>query len=204
MTNTAPRAEKPAPEDADRAALYGFLGGVLQSAPNAIGLEQISRISGDDTPIGACLSEIAREAGEVSEKQLAQEYMDLFIGVGRGELVPFGSYYLTGFLNEKPLADLRASMAQLGIERTADTKEPEDHIAALMQMMDGLIRGDLWAKGPLPLEAQQAFFAGHIGNWAPHFFKDLKKTKTSRFYAAVGELGEAFIGVEADAFDMAA
>jgi len=197
-----------ASEDADRADLYAFIGGLLQSAPSDQTLQSIAGIEihpdAAGTELGKAMMRVADEAGKTDAKTASRAYQDLFIGIGRGELVPYGSYYLTGFLHEKPLADLRASMAQLGIARADGVAEPEDHVALLMQMMAGLIRGDLWQDGPLPLEAQQAFFAGHIGKWAPHFFKDLEAQTTSPFYAAVGSLGRALMAVEADAFSMAA
>ncbi|WP_150495393.1 TorD/DmsD family molecular chaperone [Roseibium aquae] len=197
-----------APEDADRADLYDFIGALLQAAPNSDLLRAVAAMEIEpalsSTDVGKALERVIGEARKTDEATLKRAYHDLFIGIGRGELVPYGSYYLTGFLNEKPLADLRASMAQLGIARNEGVCEPEDHIASLMQMMGGLIRGDLWHEGPLPLAAQQAFFSGHIGKWAPHFFKDLEAQTTSPFYAAAGGLGRVLMAVEADAFSMAA
>ncbi len=189
-----------ADEDADRAVLYGFLGRMLQAEPTAKDLATIGQIQSDETAVGRALGHLAEAARNTNTAELRRSYQDLFIGVGRGELVPYGSYYLTGFLHEKPLADLRASMAELGIERAEGVSEPEDHIAALMQMMEGLILGSFGA--PLPLEGQKDFFKTHIGSWAPHFFKDLAANKTCPFYAAVGEAGQVFMDVEEDAFGM--
>ncbi|EFO30424.1 cytoplasmic chaperone TorD [Roseibium sp. TrichSKD4] len=194
-----------APEDSDRALLYGFVGRLLQAAPDAADLTVLSKISSDpeDTsPIGNALRSLTALAEEVTSEDVLREYHDLFIGVGRGELVPFGSYYLTGFLNEKPLADLRVSMSNLGIERAEGVNEPEDHIAALLQMMEGLIQGDFGHEVPLSLCEQRSFFNDHLAKWAPHFFKDLAAQDTSRFYAAVGVLGQAVIDVETEAFEM--
>lgn len=194
-----------APEDSDRALLYGFVGRLLQTAPDAADLKTLSGISPDAddvSPIGDALRKVTSLAGEVDEQALKRQYHDLFVGLGRGELVPFGSYYLTGFLNEKPLADLRAAMSKLGIERAEGVKEPEDHIAALMQMMEGLILGNFGHEVPLSLCEQRTFFNDHIGKWASHFFKDLAAQDTSPFYAAVGELGQAVLDVETEAFEM--
>lgn len=195
-----------APEDVDRAMLYGFVGRLLQAPPSDEDLgtlrEMGSGLADDKTEIGAALKKLSDVASSEDAEAARRAYHDLFIGIGRGELVPYGSFYLTGFLNEKPLAELRGTMAQLGIKRAEGVKEPEDHIAALMQMMEGLISGQLWQGGPLPLEAQKAFFTGHIGSWAPYFFKDLAQQETSAFYAALGELGRALIAVETEAFDM--
>ncbi|WP_417667040.1 TorD/DmsD family molecular chaperone [Roseibium sp.] len=188
-------------EDADRAIMYGFLGRMLQAAPSDEDLATIRGLSSDDTPLGKGLASLAEAARETTAVELRRAYQDLFIGLGRGEFVPFGSYYLTGFLHEKPLADLRASMAGFGIERAEGVSEPEDHIAALMQMMEGLVLGDFGQVASL--DEQKQFFTAHIGSWAGHFFKDLAASETSRFYSAVGALGEQFMAVEAEAFAMA-
>ncbi|MBD1546708.1 TorD/DmsD family molecular chaperone [Roseibium aggregatum] len=190
-----------APEDTDRAVLYGFVGRLLQAAPTDAEIVAIRALAADDTPVGQAIGRLAEAARAESTESLRRAYHDLFIGLGRGEFVPYASYYLTGFLHEKPLADLRASMAALGIERAEGVSEPEDHIAALMQMMEGLILGEFGE--PSTLSEQKAFFQGHIGSWAAHFFKDLAATQTNAFYAAVGVLGGVLVEVEEEAFGMA-
>ncbi len=157
-------------------------------------------MDGDDTPIGQAVGALSRVAAKAIPEEVGREYHDLFIGVGRGELVPFGSYYLTGFLNEKPLARLRSEMSRLGIERRNDVSEPEDHIAAVCEMMAGLIVGDF--NEALSLEEQKKFFETHIVSWARHFFTDLEGARSSVFYACIGQLGAAFMDVEEQAFAM--
>lgn len=189
-----------APEDVDRAALYGFVARMLQAAPANDELNVLRAIDADDTEIGRCLLVLSQIARDSTPRDVHRNYQDIFIGVGRGELIPYASYYLTGFLHEKPLADLRATMARFGMERAEGVSEPEDHIAAILQMMEGLILGDFGQ--PATLDEQKQFFASHIGPWASHFFKDLAASQTCAFYAAVGTLGGALIVVEAEAFDM--
>ncbi len=133
---------------------------------------------------------------------LEEEYFNLFIGVGQGELLPFGSYYLTGFLNEKPLAALRVDMDELGIGRVEGVKEPEDHIASLCEMMAGMITGAFGE--PVSLDRQRAFFDKHIGCWAPRFFEDLQAAESAAFYMPIGSIGSVFMTVESQAFEMAA
>jgi TorA maturation chaperone TorD len=136
------------------------------------------------------------------DKTLEQEYFDLFVGVGRGELLPYGSYYLAGFLYEKPLARLRGDMRRLGIARAEGVHEPEDHIAALMEMMSGLITGAFGQ--PAELATQRQFFAAHIGSWAPRFFEDLESAEAADFYRSVGRVARQFVAIEAEAFEMTA
>jgi len=196
-----PAAQSGVPEeDQLRANLYTYLGRCLTAPPDAELLALTADFSGDDTEIGAAMVALARLALTIDPASAAREYHDLFIGVGRGELVPFGSYYLTGFLHEKPLAKLRGTMGELGIVRTEKVKEPEDHIGSLMEMMAGLITGRF--DTPMGLEVQRTFFATHVETWATHFFKDLEAAKSSVFYQPIGRLGGAFMEIEAQAFAM--
>lgn len=169
-------------------------------APSTKELANTALLSAEDGEIGRAIGALAAIAGKVDAAGVEREYHDLFIGIGRGELVPFASYYLTGFLHEKPLARLRADLSRLGIARAEDVKEPEDHVGALCEVMSGLILGTFGA--PASLETQKKFFDAHLAPWAGHFFKDLEKAKASVFYAPVGQLGRAMIEVEEAAFSM--
>jgi TorA maturation chaperone TorD len=194
-------AEEIPPEERLRVHQYQVLAGLLGVPPDADLLGLASRFEGDDSELGRALADLAVRAGRIAPEAASDEYHDLFIGIGRGELVPYASYYLTGFLNEMPLATLRRDMARLGIARADSVKEPEDHIAALCEMMAGLITGAFGA--PLDLAAQQAFFDRHLASWAPAFFADLEKARSAWLYVPVGTLGRVFMGIENTAFMMA-
>ncbi len=189
-----------AQEDALRAQMYRFLARLLAAPPDQALLKNISEMKGDETDLGKSMESFGKLAAKTDVARADQEYHDLFIGVARGELLPYGSYYLTGFLHEKPLAKLRNDMAQLGIARDADHKEPEDHIAAVMDMMAGLITGEFGV--PASLAEQKQFFEAHISSWAGHFFADLEGAKSSVLYAALGSIGRSFIEIETTAFAM--
>ncbi|MGI9354029.1 MAG: TorD/DmsD family molecular chaperone [Rhizobiaceae bacterium] len=189
-----------AAEDRMRADLYGFLGRVLFVPPTARHLQDLQSLEGDETEMGRAFETLSKLAGATDLKTAQEEYDGLFIGMGRGELLPFASYYLTGFLNEKPLAKLRSDMQLLGIARSEDVKEPEDHIGALFEMMAGLITGRYGA--PEMLSQQHEFFAAHIEPWSGHFFKDLEAAEFSRLYQPVGTIGRLFVEIETDAFSM--
>lgn len=190
-----------AEEDALRADLYDFLGAMLAAPPNAELLKNAKSLSGDETPIGRAVTALSTIAGAFSPAGAREEFEALFIGLGRGELMPYASYYMTGFLNEKPLAALRNDMDVMGIERSPNVYEPEDNIASLCEMMAGLIRGRFFAAADLA--QQKTFFNTHIGPWAGHFFTDLEGAKNSVLYAPIGAIGSAFIEVEREAFRMA-
>lgn len=189
-----------APEDSLRAQLYLFLSRYLDRAPTRDSLATAAALIGDDTPLGQAIDRLAATARASDPQRLSEQYHELFVGLGRGVLVPFGSYYQTGFLNEKPLARLRQTMADRGIARDESVSEPEDHIASLAEMMAGFIDGSFGA--PLGLAEQKQFYAEHIGSWAPDFFRDLAANQASEFYAALGAVGAAFLDIEQRAFRM--
>lgn len=198
-TNEAPPPTL-SPEELLRADLYDVLAALLARPPSKDVLKTCAGLSGDETEIGRGVNALARIAKSVTEKAAASEYNALFIGLGRGELLPFASFYLTGFLNEKPLAQLRQDMSEIGVEREEDVFEPEDHIATVCEIMSGLIRGRF--SEPAALDTQRRFFEAHLSPWAGHFFADLEAAKGSVFYAPVGTIGRALMDVETEAFRM--
>ena len=191
-----------ADEDQLRANCYALLGRLLACAPDAETLAMVGNLTGDSSEFGRALSALSTAARSASQQSLEEEYFNLFIGVGHGELTPYGSYYMTGFLHEKPLAALRADMGRLGIARVEGVSEPEDHIAALCEMMAGLITGAF--ADPGDLATQREFFEKHLAPWAPRFFEDLQATRSAAFYMPVGRIGQLFMEVEKQAFDMTA
>jgi len=187
-------------EDLLRAQLYQMLSHFLGNPPSQQDLNSLASMRGDSSPLGEAIASLAKIAGKTDVVRVAQEYQDLFIGVGLGELLPFGSYYLTGFLHEKPLAALRKDMERLGIARRADVKIPEDHIAAVFEMMSGIIDGKYGTV--YDLDEQREFYNKHVGSWARHFMSDLEGAKASILYAAIGTIGRIFLEIEEVAFTM--
>jgi TorA maturation chaperone TorD len=182
------------PEDRLRADTYRVLGRLLATAPDAETLDLFATapVSNEDNLLAVAWRMLAMSAERSTAEKVADEYQALFIGLGRGELMPFGSWYLTGFLMEQPLARLRTDMQKLGFERQSDVSEPEDHAAALCEIM-ALLAED---SGPGSLESQAAFFETHIGPWMARFFRDLQEAPSASFYRAVGQLGEQFINTD--------
>ena len=128
-----------------RAAEYGLLSLLLGKAPDADTLKRVATLKGDGSDLGMAHIELASAAAATDDRAVSKEFFDLFIGLGRGELLPYASYYLTGFLHERPLARVREDLDTLGIERAGTSREPEDHIAILLEVMSGLARGDFEA-----------------------------------------------------------
>lgn len=187
-----------APEDQVRASLYALLGTLLLQIPDQTTLDHLSALEGESGDVGSAINTLSQIAKSMTPASVEREYNVLFIGVGRGEVLPYASYYLTGFLHEKPLADLRGKMRELGIQRKQGIPEPEDHLGALCEMMAGMITGAFGQ--PMPLQAQKEFFNAHIAPWAAHCFSDLEKAESAVLYAPVGSLGRLLVGIEQESF----
>lgn len=197
-----PKETRVSDEDRLRADLYNYLGLILAGPPDQMLLDQTAALRGDDSDLGTAINALAKIAKLSKPPAVEREFNALFIGLGRGELLPYASYYLTGFLNEKPLATLRQDMAQRTMRRADNVFEPEDNIASLMEMMGALIVGRF--KEPAQLSDQKQFFNKHVGPWAGHFYSDLEAAKNSVFYASVGAVGRVFMEIEAEGFRMSA
>ena len=182
--------------DAARAQEYALLSVLLARAPDAGLLERLGTLRGDASPLGLAHAALAEAAQRTNVERVEREYFDLFIGLGRGELLPYGSYYLTGFLHERPLARLRTHLAKLAIERTAGQAEPEDHAAILCEIMAGLASG----RFPASAGSDRELFEQHLAPWIVRFFADLETAEHAEFYRPVGTLGRLFIGIETEAF----
>jgi TorA maturation chaperone TorD len=182
--------------DAARAQEYALLAALLVRAPDAALIKRLTGLRGDATPLGVAHAALAQAASETTVERVEREYFNLFIGLGRGELLPYASYYLTGFLHERPLARLRADLAPLGIERTEGNCEPEDHAATLCEIMAGVLSGSL----PAPQGSDQQIFEKHLSPWIGRFFADLERAEAANLYRRIGTLGRVFIEVETEAF----
>jgi TorA maturation chaperone TorD len=186
--------------DASRAQEYSLLAMLLSRSPDAATLGRIAKLTGDATSLGLAHLALAQAAGNAGAERIAREYFTLFTGVGRGELLPYGSYYLTGFLNERPLARLREDLHAHGIERAEGQTEPEDHAATLCEIMAGMASGQF----PVTDRMQQRFFEKHLASWIGRFFADLERAEAAEFYRHVGALGRLFLETETEAFALSA
>jgi TorA maturation chaperone TorD len=191
-------------EETARSEIYGLLAGVLYASP-AIELIAQIRIAATETPAaGAFLEEPWRNfvgvARSMSDQAIKAEYEALFGGVGKPEIYLYGSHYLSGFLNEKPLARLRTDLNKLGLERSEVMSDTEDHFAYLCEVMRYLIAGEDVAVANLT--RQREFFSTHIQPWANLMCDDIQSNTKANFYTSLAELIRAFMGVEAQGFDM--
>jgi TorA maturation chaperone TorD len=180
-------------EQAYRSGAYSLLARVLRSPPDQEVLDQIAGFSGIDSQqdqMMLAMSMLGLAATTTPPATLDDEFHALFIGIGRGELVPYGSWYQTGYLMERPLGRLRDDLMALGFQRQEGVKEPEDHVAALCEVMAILI-----GEGA-SLQRQSHFFNTHLADWMRHFFNDLSEAGSAVFYRAVGRFGNAFMALE--------
>jgi len=182
--------------DSARAREYSLLAALLARAPDADFLSRLGSLRGDATPLGLAHVALGEAASETDAERVGREYFDLFIGLGRGEVLPYASYYLTGFLHDRPLARLRDDLLAIGIERADGNFEPEDHAAILCEIMAGVVGGRLAA----PEGADRKLFEKHMAPWIGRFFADLERAEAAVFYRAVGALGRFFMQLETEAF----
>jgi TorA maturation chaperone TorD len=182
--------------DLARAQEYALLSSLLLRSPGAEFLQRLALLRGDGTELGRAHAALAEAASRAEADAVVHEHFILFSGLGRGELLPYASYYLTGFVQGRPLADLRQALTRLGIERTEAQSEPEDHAAVLLEIMAGLASGSLGTSAG----ADREFFGAHLDPWITRFFADLERSPSAKFYASVGALGRTFMEIERHGF----
>jgi TorA maturation chaperone TorD len=193
--------------DLQRAHLYGLLAHVLGKPLDDVTLVSLrtlqSEFGNSDTELGKALASLGAIACRTVRAVAEEEYTLLFYGMGSGgELNPYASHYLTGFVYEKPLANLRRDMAALGIAASGISSEPEDHIAYLCEIMHGLITGEFGEIADL--ETQKNMYVNHMAPWVGQFFADLEGAEAATLYMLVGSIGRNFMAIEADAFEISA
>lgn len=197
----------PARSDYDvlRAQQWALIASLLVAPPDREKLGMLAGLSGDDTALGQAYRVLAETAAASDPKDVEREFFELFVGVGRGELLPYASFYLTGFLNERPLADLRRDLQMMGVARAEGRFEPEDHIASIAEVMAGLAAGEFDASVlGCGAAGEAGFFARHLQPWAAQFFDDLAVAPSARFYRSLAEVGRIFTDIEIRAFALEA
>jgi TorA maturation chaperone TorD len=182
--------------DRARAQEYALLATLLSRSPDSVLLSRLVDLRGDASPIGAAHAALAEAATRVSEQNAEREFFALFAGLGEGALLPYSSHYLAETLYGRPLARVRESLQDLGIERAQGRSEPEDHAAILCEVMAGLADGSIAARAG----TEREFFQEHLSPWIERFFVDLERAEAADFYATVALLGRTFVSLEAEAF----
>ena len=197
---TEPGDDAPDSEQLYRASAYSLLAAMLRAFPDQILLDHLSELSpggtDDSDELLLAMSTLALSARNHTVEELEDEYHQLFIGIGKGEVVPYASWYLTGFLMEQPLSDLRDDLKLLGFERSDDISEPEDHIAALCEVLSVMI------SDRASLDVQRKFFDSHMKPWLQRFFDDLGDARSAVFYQSVARFGAAYFDLEKTYFSM--
>ncbi len=177
-----------------RASAYALLAALLRATPDQALLDRVAALSpesdAESDELSESMSALAAAAQQQNPADLEDEYNNLFIGIGKGEVVPYGSWYLTGFLMEQPLSDLRDDLRALGFERNPETHEPEDHIGAIFEVFSVMI------SDAASLAEQQRFSEKHMKPWLTRFFADLGAARSADFYRTVAQFGTAFLELE--------
>jgi TorA maturation chaperone TorD len=183
--------------DAARADIYALLAHLLWHAPDSTLLRRLTAPVVGDGPLADARRALAAAAAATDAKLVEREHFNLLVGVSGGEFLPYASYYLTGFVHERPLAEVRNDLAKLGLVRTEGLHEPEDHIAFLFEVMAALIRG----AGTDDID-DAVFFRRHIQGWSTRLFADIARSTDAKFYRSVAELAALLIDLETQALAM--
>lgn len=201
---TKPISTEPFSEEIARAELYGLLARLWLAPPDAALLQQFNVAVTEAPEPGGYLEapwqSLVAAMRETNEETAALEFAALFQGVGKPEVFAYGSYFLAGFMNEKPLAQLRSDLAALGLTRDETQLETEDHIAYVFEVMRYLIAGD--DAGVSNLEQQRRFFRNHVQTWVDQLCDVVNEQPAARLWRAIAVMTKAFVVVEAQAFDL--
>lgn len=181
-----------------RSQTYALLARLLASAPDQPLLDNLAsiKVNEAENPIDKLWLPLITVANNVDVAVVKEEYQLLFIGVTQGELIPYGSYYQTGFLMEEPLAELRADLVKLGLERQQDTAEPEDHVAAQCDVMRLIL-----TMNESPAVIARQFFQRHLQPWLPRLFEDMSQAQHAKFYRVLGQFAAGFMKLELILYD---
>lgn len=193
------------PEDAARAEYYGLIARLF-SAPaddallQALARSELAAGSGEgDFP--AAWRQLCQAASACEADVVRDEFDALFVAVGKPEVMLYGSYYLAGFMHEKPLARLRGDLAHLGLARRADANESEDHISALAEVMRHLIGDESLAQAERE-RRQRTFFECHIAPWYGALCDALARHEAANFHRVVARFTRAFLDLDRQAFEI--
>ncbi|HEU5295110.1 MAG TPA: molecular chaperone TorD family protein [Burkholderiaceae bacterium] len=191
-------------EELARAELYGLLAQLWLAAPDEALLQQfnvaVTQAPEQGGHLEAPWQALVGAMRNTSATAAREEYDALFGGVGKPEVFLYGSYYLSGFLNEKPLALLRSDLERLGLQRDETRGETEDHVAYLFEVMRYLIAGDDVAL--CNLEQQRHFFRAHLQSWVPQLCDAVQAHPRADTWRAVAEMTRQFVAVETQGFDL--
>jgi TorA maturation chaperone TorD len=191
-------------EETARAEIYGLLAALFYVAPTPALLENLRAAVTEAPAAGALLEaswgDVVANARAMSIEEITDEYDSLFGGVGKPEVYLFGSHYMSGFLNEKPLAALRGDLAELGLDRGDEMSETEDHYAYVCEVMRYLIAGE--DVEVANLTRQREFFTRHVQPWAQPMCDAISAHPKSRFYKSLASFAHTFTSVELQGFDM--
>jgi len=194
-------------EDQARADFYALLARLLLAPPDAgllAALAQAEPVSANgEFALEDAWLKLTQAASVVDAGAVADEFSLLFISMGNPLLNPFGSFYLTGHLNDVPLVQLRHDLAQLRLARASGVGESEDHLGALCETMRVLVQGlpaGSSSLGRQPLLVQKQFFEAHIRPWYAACLADITKAEVANFYRVVAAVADAFLSIEAQAF----
>jgi TorA maturation chaperone TorD len=195
------------PEDETRARFYALLGRLYARGPDAPLLAALAGSPawpdhGGDGGLGAAWNKLILASRAMDADAAAQEFTEMFIGVGKSPVNLHASHWIAGFMMEKPLAELRGSLAELGLARRPGADVLEDQLAALCETMRILIAGE-GEREPATVAVQRAFFERHIASWVFDCCNAIRDCPLANYYRRVAEFTIVLMTVERDSLAIA-
>lgn len=190
------------PEDAARARWYALFAGLFRAPPSGqwlAGIAASADEASDDAPLARAWREFAGACAHADAEAVREEFDVAFVGVGKADVIPYASYHLSGFLNDRPLVELREHLASLGLARRKGIGETEDHLSALCETMAWLIAGN--AAPARDIAVQREFFSRFLAPWYESLADTIEHSGVTDFYKHAGRLLREFLAVERQAFD---
>ena len=193
------------PEEQARADFYALLARLFQAAPDAklLGTLAIAgELPGDGDPdLAKAWSALVKASAAMDPEAVGDEFQTLFEGTGHAEASIYAGFYTGATAVDHPRVRLRADLADLGLGRREQVTEPEDHFAALFDVMRVLVGGGA-GRSPASLAEQRAFFETHVRTGAERFFPTVESAKAANYYRRVAALGRAFLAIETESFSL--
>jgi TorA maturation chaperone TorD len=190
-------------EDQARADLYALLARLFYAGPDRALLDSLARhedlFGADDQPLGRAWRALSRTARDADPEALRLEYDSIFVGVGKAQVTPYCSHYLTPTGRERIIVALRDQLREFNLVRTEDSHEPEDHIAVLCEVMRHLGRV---GSGSYELSLQKAFFLRYIQPAYIQLTDEILGAAATQFYKDVARVMRVFFDIESQSFEM--
>jgi len=197
--------ERPvAPEDAGRADFYALLAALFHHAPDGKLLRTLalaSPLEGGDGALADAWKGLVAASAVMDEEAVDEEYETLFVGMGKAKVSIYAGWYTGASAVDHPRVRIVEDLAALGLAQSSGVSEPEDHFAGLLDAMRVLVAGGA-GRPPATIAEQKRFYEAHVKPGVGRFLAAVREAPESNYYRKVAAVGEAFVGIENESFNL--